>query len=98
MLKLSSLHTYLTQVLDPPELHTAILLTPSGELISYASDPPRSKEDIRIAVGVSGDYFAEVEQHGYAELSTAKVVSLRLKDSIYSLTKKIRLDKSMFCP
>ncbi|KAE9409233.1 hypothetical protein BT96DRAFT_872628 [Gymnopus androsaceus JB14] len=73
MLKLSSLHTFLSRVLDPPDLHTAILLTPAGELISYASDPSRSKEDVRIAVGISGDHFTQVEEHGFAELDSTKV-------------------------
>ncbi|KAJ3721936.1 hypothetical protein EV361DRAFT_5274 [Lentinula raphanica] len=66
MLKLSTLHTYLNQVLDLPCLHTAILLTPTGQLISYASDPTRSKEDIRSVVGLSGDSFLEVEEQGFA--------------------------------
>ncbi|KAF8831914.1 hypothetical protein HHX47_DHR1000896 [Lentinula edodes] len=66
MLKLSTLHTYLNQVLDLPDLHTAILLTPTGQLISYASDPSRSKEDVRSVVGLSGDSFLEVEEQGFA--------------------------------
>lgn len=38
MLSLSTLHTTLAHILAPPHLHTAILFTISGQLISYASD------------------------------------------------------------
>ncbi|KAF9490751.1 hypothetical protein BDN71DRAFT_154937 [Pleurotus eryngii] len=38
MLSLSTLHTTLAHLLAPPHLHTAILFTTSGQLISYASD------------------------------------------------------------
>lgn len=37
MLVLQSLHNYLTQVLSPPSIHTALLVTPEGALVSYAS-------------------------------------------------------------
>ncbi|KAF9245662.1 hypothetical protein BU15DRAFT_70734 [Melanogaster broomeanus] len=37
MLILPTLHTYLSQLLSPPSLHTALLLTPEGALVSYAS-------------------------------------------------------------
>ncbi|KAG6336236.1 hypothetical protein ID866_2855 [Astraeus odoratus] len=37
MLVLRSLHNYLAQVLSPPYIHTALLLTPEGALVSYAS-------------------------------------------------------------
>ncbi|KIK70498.1 hypothetical protein GYMLUDRAFT_253872 [Collybiopsis luxurians FD-317 M1] len=68
MLKLSTLHTYLSQVLDLPDLHTAILLTPAGQLISYASDPSHSKEDVRLVVGLGAGSFLEVEEQGFATL------------------------------
>ncbi|KDQ31299.1 hypothetical protein PLEOSDRAFT_166530 [Pleurotus ostreatus PC15] len=38
MLSLSTLHTTLAHVLAPPHLHTAILFTTAGQLISYASN------------------------------------------------------------
>ncbi|KAJ8469515.1 hypothetical protein ONZ45_g8621 [Pleurotus djamor] len=38
MLSLSTLYAALNQVLSPPSLHTAILFTVSGQLISYASN------------------------------------------------------------
>ena len=37
MLNLSSLNKLLSHVLVPPTLHTAILFTASGDLVSYAS-------------------------------------------------------------
>jgi len=37
MLILPALHTYLSQLLSPPTIHTALLLTPEGALVSYAS-------------------------------------------------------------
>ncbi|KAI6114895.1 hypothetical protein EV401DRAFT_117216 [Pisolithus croceorrhizus] len=37
MLVLQSLHNYLAQVLSPPSIHTALLVTPEGALVSYAS-------------------------------------------------------------
>ncbi|KAH7930440.1 hypothetical protein BV22DRAFT_1055001 [Leucogyrophana mollusca] len=38
MLILPKLHAYLTQLLSPG-IHTALLLTPEGALVSFASDP-----------------------------------------------------------
>ncbi|KAN0100205.1 hypothetical protein V8E55_000189 [Tylopilus felleus] len=37
MLVLPTLHTYLSQLLLPPSIHTALLFTPEGALVSYAS-------------------------------------------------------------
>lgn len=37
MLVLQSLHNYLAQVLSPPSIHTALLVSPEGALVSYAS-------------------------------------------------------------
>ncbi|KIJ22202.1 hypothetical protein PAXINDRAFT_165447 [Paxillus involutus ATCC 200175] len=37
MLVLPTLHKYLSQLLSPPSIHTALLLTPEGALVSYAS-------------------------------------------------------------
>lgn len=37
MLVLQNLHGYLTQILSPPAVHTALLLTPEGALVSYAA-------------------------------------------------------------
>ncbi|ESK96216.1 hypothetical protein Moror_7206 [Moniliophthora roreri MCA 2997] len=61
MLVLSTLHTLLAQVLSLPDLHTAILSTPSGQLVCYASDAGRPKDEIRVIVGLSGEIWQEAE-------------------------------------
>ncbi|KAF5374968.1 hypothetical protein D9758_000504 [Tetrapyrgos nigripes] len=65
MLALSTLHTLLSQVLSLPDLHTAILHTPGGHLVSYASDPSRSKDDIHLVVGVSWRIWQDTQGQGY---------------------------------
>ena len=64
MLLLSSLHNLLQQVLSLPELHTAVLFTPEGHLVSYASYSSKPKDEIRVLVGVSGEVWQETKQHG----------------------------------
>jgi len=65
MLVLSMLHSILSQVLSPPYLHTAILFTPAGELVSFASEPVRPKDEIRIIVGLCGEVWQETKEQGY---------------------------------
>ncbi|KAF8167461.1 hypothetical protein B0H34DRAFT_792184 [Crassisporium funariophilum] len=65
MLMLSMLHSLLSQVLSPPHLHTAVLLTPSGELVSASSEPTRPKDEIRIIAGLSGEVWHETKEQGY---------------------------------
>lgn len=64
MLVLSALHNLLSQVLSLPTLHTAILLTPAGQLVSVASDPSRPKDEIRVVVGLSGEVWQETKDQG----------------------------------
>ncbi|KAK7058627.1 coq1 putative hexaprenyl diphosphate synthase [Paramarasmius palmivorus] len=64
MLVLSTLHTLLSQVLSLPHLHSAILSTPSGQLVCYASDPFRPKDEIRVVVGLSGEIWQETLDNG----------------------------------
>ena len=64
MLLLSSLHNLLQQVLSLPELHTAVLFTPEGQLVSYASHSSKPKDEIRVFVGVSGEVWQETKRHG----------------------------------
>ncbi|KAL4067331.1 hypothetical protein V8B97DRAFT_953909 [Scleroderma yunnanense] len=45
MLVLGNLHNYLAQILSPPSIHTALLLTPEGALVSYASQM-ENKNDV----------------------------------------------------
>lgn len=64
MLVLSSLNKLLKQVLAPPEIHTAILLTPAGDLVSFVSHDSRPKDEIRVLVGLSGEVWSETKQDG----------------------------------
>jgi len=65
VLVLSTLHNLLTQLLSSPELHTAVLLTPGGQLISVAADASRPKDEARIVAGVSAEVWQETRQQGY---------------------------------
>jgi len=65
MLVLSTLHQLLSQVLFRPHLHTAVLLTPSGELVSSACSFERPKDEIRVLVGLSGEIWRETKHHGF---------------------------------
>ena len=77
MLALSSLNKLLSHILSPPALHTAVLFTASGAVVSYAttggagnsSDPlspsrPRPKDDIRVLVGLASQVWAETKEDG----------------------------------
>lgn len=64
MLNLSNLRILLSQVTAPATLHTAVLFTPSGQLVSFASDPPRSKDEIRVIVGLGAEIWQETKEHG----------------------------------
>jgi hypothetical protein len=78
VLVLSTLHNLLTQVLSSPELHTAVLLTPGGQLISVAADASRPKDEARIVAGVSAEIWQETRQQGYGMVESevsAHVVS-----------------------
>lgn len=65
MLVLSALHNLLSQVLHPPGLHTAILLTPAGHLVSVATEQCRPKDEIHVVVGLSGEVWQETREQGY---------------------------------
>ncbi|KAF8273798.1 hypothetical protein EI94DRAFT_1653996 [Lactarius quietus] len=64
MLVLATLHRLLSQVISSPGLHTAVLLTPNGQLVSYACDSTRSKDDVRLVVGLSSEIWLEVADQG----------------------------------
>jgi len=64
MLRLKTLHRLLSQVISSPGLHTAVLLTPNGQLVSYACDSTRSKGDVRLVVGLSSEIWLEVADQG----------------------------------
>ena len=66
MLVLSSLNKLLAHVLSPPSLHTAVLFTSSGALVSFASagPAPRPKDDIRVLVGLASEVWSETREDG----------------------------------
>lgn len=59
------LHSLLSKVLSPPHLHTAVLLTPTGDLVSAASSPARPKDEVRVLVGLSSEVWQETKEQGY---------------------------------
>lgn len=64
MLNLTNLRTLISRVLAPPNLHTVALFTPEGELVCYASDPSKTKDHVRVIVGLSTETWQETrEQH-----------------------------------
>lgn len=68
---LSALHDVLAQILSFPSLHTAILLTREGQLVSTAHDPSRSKDEIRVVVGLCSDVWKQAgEKDGIAMLDS----------------------------
>lgn len=64
MLVLSTLHSLLSQIVSPGKLHTAVLLTPAGELVSAASNPQRPKDEVRVIVGLGGEVWRETRDQG----------------------------------
>ncbi|KAJ7492210.1 hypothetical protein FB451DRAFT_1021405 [Mycena latifolia] len=78
MLVLARLKDSLSEVLAPPELHTAVLLTPSGELVAFSSYPSRAKDEIRVIAGVSGEVWQETQEEGFgaAESEIGRIVVL----------------------
>ena len=71
MLVLSAIHNLLTQILSLPSLHTAILLTREGQLVCTAHESGRSKDDIRVIVGLCAEVWREAgATQGWGMLDT----------------------------
>ncbi|KAI0931421.1 hypothetical protein AcW1_001174 [Taiwanofungus camphoratus] len=64
MLNLSNLRSLLSQVLSLPALHTVVLFTPEGQLVSFAADVYRSKDNVRVVVGLSSEVWQETKEQG----------------------------------
>ena len=66
MLVLSSLNKLLAHVLSPPTIHTAVIFSPSGELIAFESAhaPTRPKDDVRVLVGIASEIWTETRDDG----------------------------------
>ena len=82
------LHSLLSQVLAPPHIHTVILFTPAGELVSVASEPMRPKDEIRILVGITGEVWQETREQGYgmveSDVSVPHLLSWKSINSVDS--------------
>ncbi|TEB38701.1 hypothetical protein FA13DRAFT_1785006 [Coprinellus micaceus] len=72
MLMLSKLNHILSRVLDLPDLHSAVLLTVTGELVSYASYPGRPKDEIRVVTGLATEIWQETMEQGYGMVESEK--------------------------
>ncbi|KAJ7620781.1 hypothetical protein B0H17DRAFT_1113456 [Mycena rosella] len=81
MLVLSRLQDSLSQVLAPPELHTVVLLTPSGQLVSFSSYPSRSKDEIRVIAGLSGEVWQETQEEGSGMVDSEPLMLLVLNST-----------------
>ncbi|KAH9996538.1 hypothetical protein BJV77DRAFT_906495, partial [Russula vinacea] len=83
MLVLATLHRLLSQVISSPGLHTAALLTPNGQLVSYACDSTRSKDDVRLVVGLSSEIWLEVANQGIGMVDSelGRILVMGVKDA-----------------
>ncbi|KAI0249555.1 hypothetical protein BJV78DRAFT_1226993 [Lactifluus subvellereus] len=84
MLVLATLHQLLSQVISSPGLHTAVLLTPNGQLVSYACDSTRSKDDVRLVVGLSSEIWLEVADQGIGMVDSelGRILVLGVQDAV----------------
>lgn len=74
----------LSQVISSPGLHTAALLTPNGQLVSYACDSTRSKDDVRLVVGLSSEIWLEVSDQGIGMVDSelGRILVLGVQDAV----------------
>ncbi|KAF8347036.1 hypothetical protein F5887DRAFT_882710 [Amanita rubescens] len=89
MLVLSTLHQLLSQVLFRPHLHTAVLLTPSGELVSFACSFERPKDEIRVLVGLSGEIWRETRHHGFGMVDSEVQIQCISMAQTYKFQKQL---------
>ncbi|KAI0307612.1 isoprenoid synthase domain-containing protein [Multifurca ochricompacta] len=84
MLVLATLHRLLSQVISSPGLHTAVLLTPNGQLVSYACDSTKSKDDVRLVVGLSSEIWLEVADQGVGMVDSelGRILVLGVQDTV----------------
>jgi hypothetical protein len=69
MLVLSTLHDLLSQLITPLDLHIAALLTPSGQLVSYAAAPSQTKDDARVLAAVGAQIWQSKSRQSPSEQS-----------------------------
>ncbi|EKM83988.1 hypothetical protein AGABI1DRAFT_110591 [Agaricus bisporus var. burnettii JB137-S8] len=84
MLVLSTLHSLLSQIVSPGKLHTAVLLTPAGELVSAASNPQRPKDEVRVIVGLGGEVWRETRDQGIGMVDSelGRILVLPVDDNV----------------
>ena len=70
MLDLPNLRSVLAQILEPPSVHTAALFTTTGQLVSFVSDPPRPKDEIRVLVGLGSEVWQETREQGFGTVDS----------------------------
>ncbi|GBE77506.1 hypothetical protein BKA93DRAFT_732135 [Sparassis latifolia] len=84
MLNLTNVRNLLSQVLELPALHTAVLFTPQGELISYSADAYTPKDHVRVVVGLGGEVWQETKTQGIgmvaSEVGRIVVLPVGLKE------------------
>ncbi|KAH9837319.1 uncharacterized protein C8Q71DRAFT_707072 [Rhodofomes roseus] len=95
MLNLSNLRNLLSQVLALPELHTVALFTPEGQLVSFAADPHRPKDNVRVIVGLGGEVWKETKQQGVGMIDSelGRVVVLPIDEEYDDATENGTSDK-----
>ncbi|KAK0455893.1 hypothetical protein EV421DRAFT_1749280 [Armillaria borealis] len=82
MLVLSNLTNLLSQIISLPALHTAVLFTPAGQLVTFVSEPIRPKDEVRIIVGLSGEVWQETREQGYGMVDSelGRIVVVPVED------------------
>ncbi|KAK7686554.1 hypothetical protein QCA50_010154 [Cerrena zonata] len=70
MLDLPNLRTVLVRLLEPPLVHTAALFTVTGQLVSFVSDPPRPKDEVRVLVGLGSEIWQETKEQGFGTVDS----------------------------
>lgn len=100
MLVLSNIHSLLTQVLALPQLHTIAVFTPAGQLVSYVSDPSRSKDEVLLIVGLSGEVWQGTRDQGYGMMDCDEVwllVRPSISDAMSDLSRSEDEDHGYSC-
>ncbi|GJJ15061.1 hypothetical protein Clacol_009336 [Clathrus columnatus] len=86
MLNLISLRKGLSSILSPSRMHTAILFTPSGDLIAHATNNTSiTKEQLRVLVGLATEIWCETSEDGISmaesELGKILIVPMQSQSS-----------------
>ena len=89
MLNLANLRTLLSRVLDFPTLHTVALFTPEGELICYETDAYKTKDHVRVIVGLSTEVWQETKDNGNVGMVDSEVWRLYLSINVTSCSHEV---------